>query len=96
MGISGDRYKMAIVDLYSVKRRIERIIELYDQHGFEPSMELMSACVHDIMDAMQKTHHDRLSDPRYKIVPKCEADDCWENGDHKVCFTHTVDVKPKS
>lgn len=94
MGASGDRYRTVIVDLYGAKTRIESIIEGYKDHDLVPSIELMSACVKDIMNAMLKVHHDRLSDPRFKIVPQCEAEGCWENGDHRVCFTHTVDVKP--
>lgn len=85
---AGERYFMPMVDLLTVKKRIEDIMEGVDKHQLVPSIELMAACIKDLTHAMIETHRARLSDPRYKIPPQCEVEECWNNGDHHLCRDH--------
>jgi hypothetical protein len=87
---AGDRYFMAAVDLLTVKNRIEGILQGLNEHQAVPSIELMAACIEDLTKAMITTHRERLSDPRFKIVPQCQVPGCWNNGDQHVCKDHSV------
>ena len=64
---SDDRYKMACVDLYSAKQRIERIIDGYEKEDLVPSHDMIAACIQDLSSAMVKVARNQLSDPRYRV-----------------------------
>lgn len=66
-----DRYFMTCVKLHGVKNRIERILTDSKEHSLVPSIELMSACLKELGEAMVEVHRSRLSDPRYKEL-RCQ------------------------
>lgn len=81
---SGDRYFMAAVSLIGAQRRIERILEDLAVNKLPPSMELMSACIAEVTEAMTCAHRYRLSDDRFRVKPGCERG-CGYTAEHHVC-----------
>ena len=85
---AGDRYFMASVDLLTAQKRIEHILRDLAEHKLPPSHELIAACIANLTDAMTKVHRDRLSDPQFKIHPRCVWPECDDNGKHPLCSEH--------